>query len=35
MSGFDTIRIGLVSVSDRASKGVYDDLGIPDRKSIV
>ena len=29
MSGFDTIRIGLVSVSDRASKGVYDDLGIP------
>jgi len=29
MSGFDSIRIGLVSVSDRASKGVYDDLGIP------
>jgi molybdopterin adenylyltransferase len=29
MSGFDTIRIGLVSVSDRASKGVYDDLGTP------
>ena len=29
MSGFDTIRIGLVSVSDRASKGVYEDLGIP------
>ncbi len=29
MSGFDTICIGLVSVSDRASKGVYDDLGIP------
>ena len=29
MSGFDTIRIGLVSVSDRASKGVYDDLGVP------
>jgi len=25
----DTIRIGLVSVSDRASKGVYDDQGIP------
>ena len=29
MSGFDSIRIGLVSVSDRASKGVYDDLGVP------
>ena len=29
MSGFDSIRIGLVSVSDRASSGVYDDLGIP------
>ncbi len=29
MSGLDTIRIGLVSVSDRASKGVYEDLGIP------
>jgi len=25
----DTIRIGLVSVSDRASKGVYQDQGIP------
>jgi molybdopterin adenylyltransferase len=25
----DTIRIGLVSVSDRASKGVYEDQGIP------
>lgn len=25
----DTIRIGLVSVSDRASKGVYADQGIP------
>jgi molybdopterin adenylyltransferase len=29
MSGFDSLRIGVVSVSDRASKGVYDDLGIP------
>lgn len=25
----DTIRIGLVSVSDRASQGVYEDQGIP------
>jgi len=25
----DTIRIGLVSVSDRASKGVYEDQGVP------
>jgi molybdopterin adenylyltransferase len=25
----DTIRVGLVSVSDRASKGVYEDQGIP------
>lgn len=25
----DTIRIGLVSVSDHASKGVYEDQGIP------
>lgn len=25
----ETIRIGLVSVSDRASKGVYEDQGIP------
>jgi molybdopterin adenylyltransferase len=29
MSGLDSLRIGVVSVSDRASKGVYDDLGIP------
>lgn len=26
---FDSIRIGLVSISDRASKGVYEDKGIP------
>jgi molybdopterin adenylyltransferase len=26
---FDAVRIGLVSVSDRASSGVYEDLGIP------
>ncbi len=25
----DTIRIGLVSISDRASSGVYEDKGIP------
>jgi molybdopterin adenylyltransferase len=29
MSGFDTIHIGVVSVSDRASSGVYADQGIP------
>ena len=23
------LRIGLVSISDRASRGVYEDLGIP------
>jgi len=26
---FDRVRIGVVSVSDRASKGIYDDQGIP------
>lgn len=25
----NTLRIGLVSISDRASSGVYQDLGIP------
>ncbi len=29
MSAYDSIRIGLVSVSDRASTGVYEDKGIP------
>ena len=29
MSNFDPVRIGLVSVSDRASTGVYQDKGIP------
>ncbi len=29
MSDHDPIRIGLVSVSDRASSGVYEDKGIP------
>ena len=29
MSEADTVRIGLVSVSDRASAGVYEDKGLP------
>ncbi|MEP7297045.1 MAG: molybdopterin adenylyltransferase [Burkholderiales bacterium] len=29
MSDFDTVRIGIVSISDRASSGVYEDLGVP------
>ena len=29
MSDLATVHIGLVSVSDRASSGVYDDMGIP------
>ena len=29
MSEFDSLRIGVVSVSDRASSGVYEDKGIP------
>jgi molybdopterin adenylyltransferase len=29
MSEFESVRIGLVSVSDRASSGVYEDKGIP------
>ena len=33
MNGFDRIRIGLVSVSDRASCGVYEDQGIPALKA--
>ena len=28
-ANFDLVRIGLVSVSDRASTGVYEDKGIP------
>ncbi|WP_028997563.1 molybdopterin adenylyltransferase [Azohydromonas australica] len=27
--GFDAVRIGLVSISDRASAGVYQDQGLP------
>ena len=29
MSDFDPVRIGLVSVCDRASARVYEDKGIP------
>ena len=29
MSDFDPVRIGIVSVSDRASGGVYEDKGLP------
>jgi len=29
MSEFDSVRIGVVSVSDRASAGVYEDKGVP------
>jgi molybdopterin adenylyltransferase len=29
MSDFDTVRIGVVSISDRASAGIYEDKGIP------
>ena len=28
-AAFDLVRIGLVSISDRASSGVYEDKGIP------
>ena len=29
MSAYDSVRVGLVSTSDRASQGVYKDEGIP------
>ena len=28
-SGFEPVRIGIVSISDRASSGVYEDKGLP------
>jgi molybdopterin adenylyltransferase len=28
-AAFDTVKVGLVSISDRASSGVYEDKGIP------
>ncbi|MBE7419107.1 MAG: molybdopterin adenylyltransferase [Ideonella sp.] len=33
MNDFDPVRIGLVSVSDRASTGVYEDKGLPALRS--
>ncbi len=35
MSPSETVRIGVVSISDRASTGVYEDKGIPALKSWV
>ena len=35
MSNYDLIRIGVVSISDRASTGVYEDKGIPALKDWV
>ena len=29
MSTLESVRIGLVSISDRASRGVYEDKGLP------
>jgi len=29
MSSFDPVRIGIVSISDRASSGTYEDKGLP------
>ncbi|HSW20806.1 MAG TPA: molybdopterin adenylyltransferase [Ramlibacter sp.] len=29
MSDFDPVRVGIVSISDRASSGVYEDKGLP------
>lgn len=29
MTNYDPVRIGLVSISDRASSGVYEDKGLP------
>ena len=35
MSDFDPVRIGVVSISDRASSGIYEDKGIPALKDWV
>jgi molybdopterin adenylyltransferase len=32
MNTFDPVRIGIVSISDRASSGVYEDKGLPSLK---
>jgi molybdopterin adenylyltransferase len=32
-TGFDPVRIGIVSVSDRASTGIYEDKGLPALKA--
>jgi molybdopterin adenylyltransferase len=29
VSGFESVKIGIVSISDRASSGVYEDRGLP------
>ncbi len=29
MNNFDPVRIGIVSISDRASSGIYEDKGLP------
>ena len=29
VSGYETVKIGIVSISDRASSGVYEDKGLP------
>lgn len=33
MSAYDPVRVGLVSISDRASSGVYEDKGLPALKA--
>jgi len=35
MSSYDPVRIGVVSISDRASAGIYEDKGIPALKDWV
>ncbi len=33
MSEYEAVKIGIVSISDRASKGVYQDQGLPELES--